>query len=289
MKQITIFTPTYNRVNTLERLYMSLINQTSKNFVWLIIDDGSIDNTCIMVKSWIDEKKIQIEYHKQSNQGKSAAHNVGVKLTSTELFTCVDSDDYLASTAVEEIIKFWDDQKSEKFTGVLAFKKHHDKTPITKMKNENITSSTLLNAYRRHGLTGDTMLIYKTAIIKKHSFPLFKDEKFVPEAYLYDRIDQEGELLIYKKALYFCEYLQDGYSKNMSNLIKNNPNGYLSWIEQRLSIDSKIGDKFLDSVRYSAICIYMNKTNYIRNGVYPIITLISLPFSYLLYYFRYKK
>jgi len=287
MKHITIFTPTYNRVKTLERLYKSLINQTSQDFIWLIIDDGSTDNTKEVVSNWINEQKITIEYYKQSNKGKSAAHNVGVYLTKTELFTCVDSDDYLIDTAVEEIISLWKKCKKMDIIGILTFKRKIDKE-ITSIKNKEICSSTLLDAYRKHGLRGDTMLIFKTDIIKKYSFPYFDNEKFVPEAYLYDLIDQEGKYIIYKRYLYICEYLSDGYSNNMSTVIKNNPNGYIAFIEQRLKIDKNLKYKILDTIRYVAICIYVKKTKFIRNSVYPFITFISLPFGYLLYFIKYK-
>ena len=81
-----------------------LIRQTCKDFIWLIIDDGSTDNTKELVDSWIKENKIEIRYHWQENQGMHGAHNTAYELIDTELNVCIDSDDYMPDDAVEKII-----------------------------------------------------------------------------------------------------------------------------------------------------------------------------------------
>ena len=111
MEQVTIFTATFNREKLLSRLYNSLCSQTNKNFIWLIVDDGSIDSTETLVQTWISENKISIRYFKQNNFGKPMAHNKGVELTKTELFLCVDSDDYLTQNTVEEVLQCWKNAK----------------------------------------------------------------------------------------------------------------------------------------------------------------------------------
>ena len=104
---LTIFTPTYNRVDLLPRLYQSLIEQTERDFEWLIIDDGSTDKTEEYVNSIIKEKKIHIRYYWQKNSGKQSAHNNAVGLARGEWFFCVDSDDFLESTAVKKLRTGW--------------------------------------------------------------------------------------------------------------------------------------------------------------------------------------
>lgn len=287
-KLITIFTPSYNRAHTLGRLYGTLIRQNSKNFCWLIIDDGSTDKTEEIVEKWIKEKNIEIRYYKQENQGKSMAHNKGVELTTTELFVCVDSDDYLTDDAVEEIEYCWNHAK-ESDVGILAFKRSED-TLVTSIQygGKNVRT-TLKNAYDNLGLVGDTMLVYRTSIIKKYSFPHFVGEKFVPEAYLYDLIDQDGPLILLKKPLYICEYLSDGYTSNMGELLKNNPQGYLAYINQRLKIDKTVKERFLDSIRYIAMAIAKGNKSIISQAVYPVYALVAYPFGVLFYYKRYKN
>lgn len=105
---LTIFTPTYNRKDLLSRCYESLRKQTSNNFEWLIIDDGSTDGTIDYVDRWINERnKFNIRYIYQQNQGMHGAHNTAYENINTELNTCLDSDDYMADDAVEKICSFW--------------------------------------------------------------------------------------------------------------------------------------------------------------------------------------
>ena len=114
MKTLTIFTPAYNRAHTLARTYRSLCKQTCKDFEWLIIDDGSTDNTSDIVSKWISEANFTIRYIYQDNQGMHGAHNTAYKNIETELNTCIDSDDYMPFDAVENIINFWKDNRDSK-------------------------------------------------------------------------------------------------------------------------------------------------------------------------------
>ncbi|KMO87669.1 hypothetical protein AB840_01895 [Megasphaera cerevisiae DSM 20462] len=285
---ITVFTPTYNRAYTLPRLYKSLAHQSNKNFVWLIVDDGSTDQTMQIVQSWIADGKIKIEYYKQKNQGKSAAHNRGVSLTKTELFTCVDSDDYLNTNAIGDILTLWKCKKSDYCVGILAYKGTPNGNLITKIKDKSCEFTTLYEAYANHGLTGDTMLVFRTDVVSQFNFPCFEGEKFVPEAYLYDQIDQVGSFFLYRKILYYCQYMEDGYTKNMTNLLKKNPQGYLAYINQRLTLDNTLKEKVLDSIRYVAMSFVINRKNVISQSIYPVITKAVYPFGLLFYVYRYK-
>lgn len=288
-KKITVFTPTYNRAHTLPKLYKSLVEQTSQDFIWLIVDDGSTDYTKKIVEGWISENNIEIIYHFQSNQGKSVAHNKGVSLTKTELFTCVDSDDRLSEYAIEALLKTWEKyNRSTNIIGILAYKENIEGGPVVQSIDQKIVSTTLRDGYRRYGLKGDMFLIYRTENLKKYAFPKFEGEKFVPEAYLYDQLDQDGELVLLNEILYFYEYLDDGYTKKMTELLLNNPKGYLSFLNQRLLINNSMAEKVLDTIRYVAFCMAIEKKRIISDSVYPIISCITFPIGYLFYLFRYK-
>lgn len=264
--------------------------QTSKEFIWVIVDDGSVDNTYELVEKWKMDDIIKIEYYKQVNSGKSQAHNKGVELTKTELFTCVDSDDYLSNTAVEEIIYSWNNRDNTKnIVGIIAFKGYSIGNILTSIKNHSIYSSTLKDAYRKYGLRGDAMLIFDTHIIMKYRFPRFSGEKFVPEAFIYDLIDKDGEMLIYRKILYLCEYLEDGYSKHMAQLLINNPKGYSAYIKQRLLFDKSLNEKITDTIRYTSIHLSYNEDKYISKSVYPVLTILTFPIACLIYMIRYHK
>lgn len=283
-KLITIFTPTYNRSSDLIRLYESLTKQTNKDFCWLIVDDGSTDATKDLIESWISIGKIQIQYYYEQNKGKSAAHNYGVEMTDTELFACVDSDDYLSENAIARIENIWKSHKTNEI-GILALRS------VTKTENIKTIykSITLRDAYRKMKIRGDTMLVYKTSIIKKYKFPIFENEKFVPESYLYDLLDKEGVLIFLNEVLYYGEYQSDGYTKNMKNTIKNNPNGYNAFICQRISLDRNIFDIFTDTIRMIAIQLVMKKKNIIFGSQHKLISFCAFPFGVILYYVKYHR
>ena len=291
MPLLTIFTPTYNRAHILGRLYESLKRQNCGDFCWLIVDDGSVDNTNDLVKQWQAENKVSISYHRQENTGKSQAHNKGVALTQTELFVCVDSDDYLTCDAVSEIKDIWKNGRDSD-TGILCGKKteNQEVTIFPKKGLLKESRATLRDAYDKYGLLGDTMLVFRTSTIKRFSFPKFDGEKFVPEAYLYDLIDQCGSLIVYDKYLYVCEYQQDGYTHNMARLLATNPHGYLAFIRQRISLDSSFTCIFWDTVRYiSMALVLMSTTQSIKNSQYPIIALLALLPGFILYKIKFQQ
>lgn len=283
---VTVFTPAYNRGYTLGRLYESLLRQTCQKFCWLVVDDGSTDNTEALVTGWMSENKIKIYYYKQNNQGKPITHNKGVELTKTELFTCVDSDDYLTDDAIQEICRVWNEPHPN-CIGVLGYRERESGECITKFNNPNIRQGTLCCLYD-NGLSGDTILVFKTEVLRKYSFPSFTGEKFIPEAYLYDLLDQEGELMLLRKAIYVCEYLPDGYTANMASLLFKNPQGYFCYINQRLKLDKTIKQKYMDSIRYVAMAIGHRKKNIIRDAVYPGYAFAAYLAGWLFYYKRYR-
>jgi glycosyltransferase involved in cell wall biosynthesis len=286
---LTIFTPTYNRAFCLGNLYNSLVAQSNKDFEWLIIDDGSTDNTSELVKQWQTEGNIKIRYYFQQNAGKSQAHNCGVEMTTTELFVCVDSDDALTPDAVESILQKWQNV-GRGVIGILAYKVDKKTNVSVTQISPLISKASLYDAYEYYGMKGDTMLCYKTDIIKRCKFPLFDNERFVPEAYLYDYLDQFGKLAILHKGIYLCEYLEGGYTRNMAKLLKNNPKGYFAFINQRLIMhDKTFKSRFLDSIRYVAMAIAVKRKGYIRTAMYPSICMLAYLPGLLFYNKRYKN
>ena len=272
---LTIFTPAYNRAYILHVLYESLCSQTSQNFEWVLVDDGSTDNTETLAKQWVRDKKIQMRYIKQENAGKPIAHNRGVKEARGELFVCVDSDDFLVDTAVEEIEKLGRKIKETNLVGILAFRGYPDSTPLTTISNDKVKQSTLRDAYNKYGLHGDTMLIYKTDIIKRFHFVVAEGEKFIPETYLYNQIDNVGKMYIYRKALYMCEYLPDGLTANVAKNLFDNYKSYVIYINSRLTVTESFFDKMKDTMRYEAIMLAHKEKHIIRDAIYPWMALIG--------------
>ena len=226
MKQLTIFTPTYNRAYTLPRLYESLLKQETSLFKWLIVDDGSTDNTKELVDGWIREGKLEIKYMYQKNAGKMAAHNLAVKECDTELFLCCDSDDWMAENSIKTALDFWNAYQKELsgMVGPRDNKKSETNSLETLPKNEK--TDTLSGLYKK-GYFGETALFFKTSVIRQYPFPVIDGEKFIPEGYVYRQLDDKYELLIYPTYCMDCEYQTDGYTNNGLKLKIKNPKSSL--------------------------------------------------------------
>lgn len=228
MKKITIFTPTYNRAYILGRAYESLLNQTNKDFIWLIIDDGSTDNTEELVKNWKKDNKIEIEYIKQENQGKHIAHNTAVENCKTEFLLILDSDDFLSKNAIEILEKEVEKIKDkENISGIIGNRWNYKNNKVigTEMPKK-IKIASGLELYQKLEFRGDTLRLYKTKILKTVLFPKFEGEKFVYENVVFDVIDSKYKMLINRDKLYYGEYLEDGYTTNAKKIEENNPKGY---------------------------------------------------------------
>lgn len=285
---LTVFTPSYNRAHTLPRLYESLKRQTVADFEWLIVDDGSTDNTRELVDGWTKEASFSIRYVYQENGGKPSAHNRGAREALGELFVCVDSDDYLADNAVRIIAEKWKNA-AEGIVGIIGYKALSSGESVTAIGDGEVKTFTLKGGYDNHGLTGDTALVFRTDVLKRFEFPAFEGEKFVPEGYLYDMIDTAGELLVVREKIYICEYLGDGYTANMKRILYKNPKGYFAYINNRLKIDKKIKHKFLDSVRYMAMAIAHKRQRKVRGAVYPFYAFLAYLPGWLLYVRDFKR
>ena len=289
-KRITVFTPTYNRAYILNQLYESLERQTNKLFQWIIVDDGSTDNTREIVKSWINEGTIKIYYYKQENGGKQRAHNKGVELCDTELFICVDSDDYLTENAIETFISTWDNiNNKQEISGIVALKGKDVDTPIGTWMPSKIELSTLNSLYNKYKFRGDTALLFRTEILKKFPFFVVEGEKFIGENYVYNQIDQQYSLYLLNKILYICKYLEDGYTTNIRRLTKNNPKGYMVLNKQRILLSKTIKNKYFNTIRYMVGCILSKEEHPIKNAPYKVFaTLAYLP-ALIICFLYYRK
>lgn len=228
MKEITIFTPTYNRAYILPELYDSLKKQTNKNFVWLIVDDGSTDNTKELVESWIEEKEIEIEYHYKENGGKNSAIDFSNGVCKTEYIACVDSDDSLAEDAVDVIYGYLEAASDEDVVGLVFRRAHLDGSPFSEnWPDNNAQKLFFYELGKNYNYFCDTFLVFKTAIIRDYHFPVFEGERFVTESVYYNQFLYTYRLLACKDLIYYSEYRPDGYTKMGIKLFENNPRGYL--------------------------------------------------------------
>lgn len=223
---ISVITPTYNRAYILGKCYESLVNQTSKDFEWVVVDDGSSDNTEELVKSFIEQNKIKIKHIKQENGGKHIAHNTAVLHSEGELVVCLDSDDVLTEDAIEVAIDYWQKNSQPHNTGILA--KRGDmvaRKPICAELPDGVNECTMFDLTNKYGFYGDTILFFRRELLEKNLFKSFEGERFIPETNMYIEIDKFGKMLLLDKVLYLCEYLPDGLTAKYHQLLVKNPNG----------------------------------------------------------------
>lgn len=239
MKAITVFTPTFNREKLLNQLYNSLLNQTFKDFEWLIVDDGSTDNTKELIEKFISENKICIRYFYKENGGKHRAINKGIDTAEGNLFIIVDSDDYLTYDALETINEYEKKINSNDIAGVCGLKGKNKEALIgTTFEGSEID---IYNYDRKkYKISGDKAEAYYTQILKKYKFPEYDGEKFINEALVWNKIALDGyKLKYFNKIIYLCDYLDDGLTKNIDKILENNPIGFKEYINQLLMINKK--------------------------------------------------
>lgn len=238
---ITVFTATYNRQKLLERAYVSLCEQTRKEFVWLIVDDGSTDETQKQVEMWQREADFEIYYVYQENGGKMRAHNRGVQLTETELFVCLDSDDTLTRNAVERLTDSWQGipaEKKQRYAGMIAYKGRDEEYTLNGELFPEVEADSLTGLEQK-GFRGETVLVLRTEILREFLFPEFDGENFVPEAVVYDRIDRKYQYKVIPEIFMVCEYQPDGLTRRIAQLRNDNPRGWLLYYQQRIEQSEK--------------------------------------------------
>lgn len=228
---VTVCTPTYNRAYTLSKLYESLRNQTNNDFEWLIIDDGSTDETEDLVRGWISkEQSIKIRYVKKANGGKHTAVNCGVKHAAGRFFFIVDSDDYLKENAIDEIESDFKKLPNEKYAGLGYNRVFEDSKLVGKTFQGDFVDATFLQR-PKYGIFGDKAEVFFTEVLRKYPFPEFEDERFLTEAIVWNRIANDGYLIRWiNQGIYVCEYRDDGLSMNASGM--KNFKGYTQFIKE---------------------------------------------------------
>lgn len=244
---ITVFTPTYNRAYILPKLFESLKRQPFRDFEWIIVDDGSTDGTRELVEAMQEDcrAKFPIRYFYQVNSGKHVAWNRGLDEAEGTLFFPVDSDDYLTDDALSRISEnceaVMSNERLMALSGVRIFPGNKLTGGILQDNVGSYIDYSSINR-RSKGITGDLAEAFVTERLRKYRFPVFEDERFVPEAVIFNRFSNDGYLIRgYAFPLYVCEYLADGYTKNTDRLLITNWKGYRLYVSELMH--SKVGIK----------------------------------------------
>lgn len=249
---ITVCTPTYNRAHLLNKLYTSLKKQNYNSFQWIIVDDGSTDDTEAIVNEFIKENNINIRYIKKKNGGKHTALNIGIDNAEGELFWIVDSDDYIIDDALKYIWNKWCELKDNKdFAGLSALRGYENKKVIGTTVNEEYIDADVLTYRYKYRVLGDKSEIYRTDILKKYKFPEYKEEKFLTEAVVWNRIANDGyKIRWFNKVIYICEYLEGGLTNTSDKNIMDSWQGTTLYYKELLSYKQvPLKDKILNGAR----------------------------------------
>lgn len=224
---VTVFTPTYNRGYIIGKLYESLKKQSFRDFEWLIIDDGSTDNTEALIESFKRNNDFfPIRYVKTENGGKHRAINIGVRIAKGSLFFIVDSDDYLPEDSLEIMTKVEstiDKIEKNNFAGLCGLKSLSSGYVVGRGLDCEYCDATTIEL-KKKGVFGDKAEVFYTHVLEQNPFPEFEGEKFCTESIVWDRIAQRGlKMRYFNKSIYSCDYLEDGLTHQGYQLYANNP------------------------------------------------------------------
>ncbi len=253
--KFTVFTPTFNRKELLEKLYKSLQKQTYTDFEWLIVDDGSTDGTGEKVKEFLEESKLDIKYFYKENGGKQRAYNFATDKANGELFICLDSDDEYVENGFETILKYWEKyEKNGEIAGMGYLSMYPDGEIIGSSFPEKEMISTQFDIYNKYGVKGDKGLMFRTEIIKKYKFPVFDDEKFITEAVVYNRICEKYKMVYVNEKIEIKEYQEDGLTAKYNNLLLRNPKGQALYHNEINFQNLTFKQKILNNAVYYKFC-----------------------------------
>ncbi len=237
-KLFTIFTPTYNRVHTLKKLYSSLCTQNYKNFEWVIVDDGSTDETENYLNTLKNLSKISITYYRQNNAGKHIAINKGLDLATGEWFFIVDSDDFLPHNSLETLKEHIKTLPSA-ISGVVARKAFEGNKIIgNQFRNYSFVSDSVERKYI-YKIDGDLAEVYKADVMRKYKFPIIPNQKFCAEGLLWNRLAKNHKALFVNDVVYIAEYLEGGLSAN-SILNRRKSPDYAMLLYKELAEDKRL-------------------------------------------------
>ena len=281
--KLTIFTPAYNRAHTLPRTYESLRRQDNKDFLWLIVDDGSQDDTAELVKQWqAAENGFEIRYIYKENGGMHTAHNTAYENIDTELNVCIDSDDCLADGAVEKILAKWQKVKDQGYAGLIGLDADMEDNLIGKGFPEGLKETTLSGYYAAGG-SGDKKQVYRTDVIKQYlPYPVFEGERYVALAYVYRQIDQEYKLAVLDEVLCNVDYQPDGHGAGMWREYVRSPKGFAVWRKLCMQYPESKKRLFVDCVHYVSSSIISKNRAFLSESPRKGWTLMAVPFGWLL-------
>lgn len=251
MSTLTIITPTFNRANLIKELFYSLEKQSNKDFEWLVVDDGSTDNTEELFKKLINSASFEIRYLKKSNGGKHTALNYGIREIESELTLIVDSDDVLTEDSVDSILNIHAKYKNDNNIGSYTFLKGTDlHNPVVSIEGDEFVDNYI--KYRiKNDRPGDMAEVFKTKYLKRFPFPEFEGEKFISEDVVWIEIGKVSDSLYVNKIIYICTYLDGGLTANDKPMKFSSPCGSMMRGIRLMSVECGLKANIKGSIIYN--------------------------------------
>lgn len=274
--KLSILTATYNRENTLPKLYQSIVSNLYDKLEveWLIMDDGSTDSTKSLVQDFIDKSKFSIKYYYQDNKGKMSAINNLVKYAQGELIIECDSDDYFMENAFEKIYSKAGCLLDDNELYALIFLRDMSNIDVSGKKfivEDKKTS--MFDMYFKENMNGEKIILYKTSVRKMYEYVLEENERFSTEARMHYKIEEKYKVKCFNLEIVSGEYLEQGYTKNINKVFVENPVGYFNYFKEILARDIRgiTFSKRLYVVKHYILFAVLSKSRidvkYIKNFV----------------------
>ncbi len=269
-RELTIFTPSWNRAHTLPRLYGSLCTQTCRDFEWLVIDDGSTDGTEELVRGWMTEGKLPIRYIRKENGGLYTGYNLAYETIETELNVCIDSDDCLPEDAVETILRVWREKGSDRYAGLIGLDCGlSDGKAIGGRFPEGMEECYLLDLYARRLHRGDAKQVMRTDLMKRvapqEGFP---GEKYFNPIYMLLQVCDEYPLLVVNHCLCLVEYQQaDSMSRSIWHQYIDSPRSFAKMRRLEMSLHrNTAANRFRSAIHYVAECLVARDPRWLKDS-----------------------
>lgn len=251
--KVTVLTPAYNRAYIINRLYESLVKQTNKEFEWLVVDDGSQDNTRQLISEYIEQNKIPVRYIWQENGGKHRALNTGIKNIESQLVFIVDTDDYLVDNAIEEIVKVYEKYSDDSSICGFSFLRCFPDMTINgqKFKSDEYISD-YISCRLNEGVAGDKAEAYRTECLKEFPFLEVEGERFLFEDYVWMQMAEKYNTVHFNIPIYVGDYLEDGLTKNISKTKYRSPRGMMERSRVMCSVKCSFKNRLKGMILYIA-------------------------------------
>lgn len=266
--KLSILTATYNRASYLKNLYNSIkinILNSKLNCEWIIVDDGSIDETKKIVEQFMKDNRVSIKYCFQKNNGKMCAINEAVRLATGDLIVDCDSDDYFTENAFKIIEKNMDLLlKNNKLYGLVFLKKEENGQISGNEFKNNYEETTMFDLYFRNNVQGEKIIVFNSKIRKQFMHILENNEKFITEARMYHQMDEKYKVLAINEVIEKGSYMTDGYTNNINKTFISAPYGYYMYFKEILKKDMRgvLFKKRLYAIKHYILFSYLTNNKY---------------------------